>query len=93
MHSLQYLSHSTAKEMVGVHLAPDGNQKEQVVALRRKTEKWREYIRNSLLDDISVWIALKQTITKGVEYPLAATTLSEDQISRIMIPARSCALP
>ena len=79
--------------MVGVHLAPDGNQKEQVVALRKKTEKWRDYIRKSSLDDISIWIALKQTITKGVEYPLAATTLSDSQISKIMIPARSCALP
>ena len=38
-------------------------------------------------------MALTQTISKGVEYLLAATTLTAEQVSYIMVPARSCALP
>ena len=90
---LKYLRCSKAKEMVGVYLAPKGNQNDQIKALRDKTTEWRDYICRSPLDDIAIWTALTQTISKGVEYPLAATTLSEEQVSRIMVPARSCALP
>ena len=90
---LDYLQCSEAKEMVGVHLAPDGNQKAQIKALREKTTAWRDHIQRSPLDDIAVWMALTQTISKGVEYPLAATTLTDTQVSNIMTPARSCALP
>ena len=91
--SLQYLTHDKAKEMVGVHLAPNGKEGDQVQALRQKTEDWAAHIRRSPLDAESVWLALDRTIMKGVQYPLAATNISEADLGYIMAPALREALP
>ena len=40
---LKYLPFDRAKEMVGGHLAPDGNQTEQVKALTKKVTKSRQH--------------------------------------------------
>ena len=90
---LKYMEHNQAKEMVGVHLAPDGNHKAQIKALTEKVNEWKGYIAGSPLDDRSIWLALNVTITKGIEYPLAATTLTQAQLHKVMIPARAIALP
>ena len=90
---LNYLQHHQAKEMVGVHLAPLGKEKTQVAALRSKTEKWAKHICHSPLDEDSVWTALNTTIIKGVEYPLAATTLAKSELAHVMAPALNIALP
>ena len=90
---LKYMKHNEAKEMVGVHLAPDGNHKAQLKALTDKVKEWKDYIAVSPLDDRAVWLALNVTITKGVEYPLAATTLTKTQLHKAMGPARAIALP
>ena len=79
--------------MVGVFLAPDGNQKEQLVELRKKAQRWAAYLKCARLDYESTWIALKTTIIKSIEYPLAATTLQKDAIRSIMHPVLSAALP
>ena len=93
VHSLQRLQHTEAREMVGVHLAPSGQEKTQVQILRKKTTTWAENIRHSPLDEDAVWTALKHTIPKTIEYPLAATTLTEPQLQHVMAPALMAALP
>ena len=90
---LKYLPLSTAKKMVGVFLAPDGNQTTQLKELRTKASTWSQKIRASPLDDISVWIAMNQTILRGLEYPLVATTLTEKQLTSVMTPVLQTALP
>jgi hypothetical protein len=90
---LDYLPCDQAKEMVGVHLAPDGNQKAQIKSLKDKVHEWKTYVEESPLDDTAVWLALNITITKGIEYPLAATTISESHMKQIMTEARATALP
>ena len=64
--ALDVLSYKDAKEMVGVVLAPDGNQAEQVKTLREKAQEWAGKIRASPLDTDAVWIALNCTILKGL---------------------------
>ena len=91
--SLKYLSASEAKEMVGVFLAPDGNQEAQWDALLKKAQIWAGQIRSSPLDPDAVWTAMTCTIIKGLEYPLAATTLTQLQLDKIMVPVTSTALP
>ena len=91
--SLKYLSFSESKEMVGVFLAPDGNQKEQWRALNMKAKTWAGKIRASPLDPDAVWVAMTCTIIKGLEYPLAATTLSKRKLDKIMSHVLSSALP
>ena len=90
---LKYLKSSKAKEMVGVYLAPNGNQDAQLTQLRKKASKWAKQIRASPLDEQTVWIAMNRTIIKGLEYPLAATTLSEDQLENVISPVLQTALP
>ena len=91
--NLKYLPFSQAKEMVGVFLAPNGNESAQVTALKDKATQWAQRIRCSPLEDYTVWAALNQTIMKGLEYPLAATTLTESQLDSVMSTVLTSALP
>ena len=90
---LEYLNFSKAMQMVGVYLAPDGNQRQQLQVLQTKAKTWATLIRQSPLDDAAVWTAMNQTIIKGIEYPLAATTLTEPQLESAMTSIRQTALP
>ena len=90
--SLAYMTHDKAMKMVGVHLAPNGKESDQVQVLREKTKEWAYYIRHSPLDEEAIWIALKHLI-QGVEYPLAATDLKSSEVGFIMAPALMEALP
>ena len=90
---LQRLRHDDSKEMVGVVLAPDGNNKGQVGKLRKLTTEWATKITRSPIDTDETWIALKHTISMTVQYPLAATTLSQPQLTYIMAPALMAGLP
>ena len=91
--NLQYTQASAAKEMVGVHLAPDGNEKAQLEALKKKASKWAQQMRCSPLDGHTIWTALHRTIIKGLEYPLAATTLTESQLDSVLSPVLNSTLP
>ena len=93
MQTLSRLQHNKAMEMVGVILAPDGNSKEQVRALRKKTSTWAHKVTKSPMEPDAAWCALKQTILKTVEYPLAATTLTEKETTHVMAPALMVGLP
>ena len=91
--SLGYSLASEAKEMVGVHLAPDRNEKAQLQALKGKLSKWAQQMQRSPLDGRVIWTALNQTIIKGLEYLLAATTLTEAQLDTVMSPVLNSILP
>ena len=71
--------------MVGVFLAPNGNQKAQWKALYKKAQVWAGKVRASPLDPEAMWIAMSCTIIKGLEYPLAAITLSETARKKVII--------
>ena len=93
INNLKYSKSHVAKEMVGVLLAPDGNEKEQLTTLKNKASKWAQQMRSSPLDDRTIWTALHRTIIKGLEYPLAATTLSEAQLESVISPILNSVLP
>ena len=93
IHEIAQLPASKSKEMVGVYLAPDGNQKDQVATLQNKAETWAKRMRASCLNTEEIWIALHTTITKGLEYPLVATTIPHDKMRKIMAPVLAVALP
>jgi len=79
--------------MLGVHLAPDGNTKDQVRALRQKTEKWVENIRSSTANAEEVWTAMHRTIPFSICYPLPAVTLTPEECTYIMAPLTTFGLP
>ena len=91
--TLPNLPPSTAKQMLGVFLSPDGDESTQLAYLSEKAQKWMEFIRVGGLDWTSCWIALKTTIWKSLEYPLPATTFTKDELSSITGPLYKTVLP
>ena len=73
-----------ALNMLGVHLAPDGNQDQQFRYMYRKALQLGEYMRNGFVTKEESFIALQSIASKVIEYPLPATSLSADKLRSIM---------
>ena len=93
MQALTNLPLSEAKEMLGVFLAPDGNEKKAAEALTHKIAKWTTFISSGGLDWFSTWLALKNTIMKSLCYSLPALTLTPTVLEDIVKPLHAIALP
>jgi hypothetical protein len=91
--TLRQLEASDAEKTLGVILAPDGNNKQAVEALRKSAEEWSALVKTGHLQAKDVWLALNTTIMKSIEYPLMALTLTEKQCKMIMSPILNVALP
>ena len=81
---LEYLAPNIAKEMLGVNLAPDGNNEKQVQILKEKAARLGHSISVSAASHSEAWLALQTMATKSIEYPLPALTLTEKECSSIM---------
>jgi hypothetical protein len=77
---------------LGVHLAPDGNNKAAISHLRRKAEEWRDYIKTGHLNKKDAWLATESTIMKSLLYPLPALTLTEKECNYILAPVLEAGL-
>ena len=91
--SLKQLAADEAQKMLGVWLAPDGNNRKQVEEMRASTVKWAERVRTGCIDRRDAWLALTMTIMKKLEYALPALTLTEEECNFIMAPALAAGLP
>ena len=78
--SLQYLQPGVATKMLGVYMAPNGNNARQVHYMRGKTTEWVNNIRRGNLTQTQTYIATVSTIWKTVEYPLTALDLTVNEI-------------
>jgi hypothetical protein len=65
----------------------------QVQYMKDQVTEWSEKIRIGALPRHLVAAALMTTITKMLQYPLAATTLSEKQCTEVMKPLLKGVLP
>ena len=83
---LKYLQVSEAKEMLGIYLAPDGNDRTQFLHLKKKIKKWIDFLSTGGLDWGTVWTALQTTIMKSISYALPATSFTETQIKKLLTP-------
>lgn len=91
--NMNTLSPHEGRGNLGVILAPDGNNKDAIEDLWKKTEKWRDYIMTGHLDCTEAWLALESTILKTIQYPMLALTLTEEECNYIMAPVLQVALP
>jgi len=66
---------------------------DQVEAMQAKVAKWVDGIRTKRINATNVWCCLNSTIMKTLEYPIMATTLTEDESGAIMWPLLQAALP
>ena len=90
---LNYISADQAKEMLGVFLAPDGNNEKQIQEMKKKTKYLGELIRSGHVDRNETWTSLTMVAMKSLEYPLPALTLSENDCIQIMWPLLKSYLP
>lgn len=84
--ALKRIPVSIGNNMLGVHLAPDGNNSDQIATLRKKAEKWAGDIQNCRSNQREIWTALHRTIPFSIGYSLPATTMSKDDCRYIMAP-------
>ena len=90
---IKYLPSDVAKEMLGIYIAPDGNQHTQFKIMREKSSTWAQYMAQGTLTTEVSWNTLNTTIIKSLEYPLAATTFTDDELTSIIAPALQSGLP
>ena len=90
---LEYLEANQAMEMLGVSLAPDGNNTAQIKKMKEKALKMGESIRSGYVTKAEAWISLNTMALKSLEYPLPALTLSETECTSIMWPVLKQFLP
>jgi hypothetical protein len=83
---LERLEISEARRTLRVWLAPDGNNKEEVLLLKQQVNDWADRIRAGHLPRQLVWESMQTAITKSIQYPLPATTLTEVECQSIMAP-------
>lgn len=79
--------------VLGVYLAPDGNNNDQMAALRAKAEKWANNIQSLRANSEEVLTALYRTIPFSLCYSLPAITLTKDECQYMMAPITNYGLP
>jgi len=77
---------STGINMLGVHIAPDGNNKDHIIYLRKKAEKWAGNIQDCRSNQTEIWTALHRTIPLALGYSLPATTMTKEECRYIIAP-------
>ena len=65
----------------------------QVGTLKQKFQIWIDTIILGHINRVDITVALNTTIWKSLLYPLAATTLTEEDCNNIMRPTIMAALP
>ena len=85
-HQVQRLPPTTSKEALGIQVRPDGSMEDEVEYLKQKVAKWCDGIRTRKRTGYEAWYCLSSTIMKTLEYPLVATSFTEDQVKAIMSP-------
>jgi len=88
-HYIKQVLPDEAMEMLGVWLAPDGNNVRAVQEMRAKSMKWAEKIWTGFLCREDIWQSHNSQIMKSLEYPLLALALSRRATS---LQARSSRL-
>ena len=74
--TLEMLRPDQAKEMLGVRMAPDGNNKEQITAVKERMNELAEHIRVGHVNKYEAWTALTLIAMKSLEYMIPAMTIS-----------------
>ena len=77
---------SVGKETLGVVQAMDGNNRDEILRIRKKDETFAESMRTGYLSKTDAWFTLTATIMTTMKYPMAATTLTEPEWEDVIVP-------
>ena len=72
--------------VLGMYLAPDGNNKDQVKYIHKNLTAWATSIISGVVQQNESWRSLNSTITQTMKHPLSAMTLNEEECKHIMQP-------
>ena len=86
---LQQLCHSTGRLTLGVHIAPDGNWRDERNYLNDKAKQWAANIRESNISRADAWLGLHTRLYKSIGYSLPATYMTEKELRNVWAPAIS----
>jgi len=81
--NLEKYSVNDAREYLGVQQQASGSETEQLAVLREKVDKWNCQIKHSKLTRAMNYSAIFSRIHKSLQYPLPATTISENQLQEL----------
>jgi hypothetical protein len=84
---------NTGQETLGIMQAMDRNNLDEIRHLRTKAEAFADSMRTGFLSKSDAWYALNATVMKTMEYPMAATTMSEQEWNYILAPILKASLP
>eukprot|EP00957_Ditylum_brightwellii_P126997 9682048-Ditylum_brightwellii.AAC.1 len=82
-HEINYLEHDEAVRAVSLWQAPDGNMRKQIEVLTSTADQWSTTLAASRLPCHLASIQLSRCIWSAITYPLAATSISENQCNKI----------
>ncbi|HEY9815753.1 MAG TPA: hypothetical protein V6D20_08135, partial [Candidatus Obscuribacterales bacterium] len=85
-HTVERLEVHEAREALGVQVRHDGHDDDEVQYLIKKAKQWHDAIRSNHVSREDAWYALNSTIMKTIQYPLACTTMTQEQSTQIMVP-------
>ena len=81
---IKKLNPDEAQEMLGVHIAPNGDCKVQFEHLMKKATEYGERIQTCYTYRHEAWLGLTTMALKSIEYSLPATTFTEQECDKIM---------
>ena len=90
--TLLRLEPNKAKETLGICISMDGNSKDQMEHLLKKTRHMAEDFRTSKVTKKEAWYTLTAAFLKTIEYPMEATRLTKAQWTHVMKPLLSITL-
>ena len=90
---LTYVSPHVATEMLGVYIAPTGDESRQIQKMLDESNKLAKKFAPAPLNQSTAWIALTCIANSKFRYPLPATTLTEKTCRSIIWPLLNILLP
>ena len=84
---------SKGMDTLGVLLAPTGSMEDEFKYLYKKASSWAQQIAQSKLSGGEAWQGMTSTIMRTLQYPLGATTFTQEECNRLIRPIISEVLP
>ncbi len=80
--SLRWCEVNDAQEILGVHLAPDGNHYQQVCKIKETAFHWTDCMLTGCIPKDDAWLAFQSTIWKSMSYPLPAINITKEDCEK-----------
>lgn len=91
--TLQRKEVDAATLALGIMFSVDGSMTDEINHLKQNVTTYCDRIRTKNVSKKEAWYAMTQCILRSLHYPLMATTISKDDMHKIMSPLLEAVLP